>query len=50
LGGQIFLTLSEQRYVVWDTASQSTKRQEMLEIWGKLPRLWMAGSDIGSQV
>jgi len=33
LGRQIFLTLSEQPYFVRDNASQSTKRQEMLEIW-----------------
>jgi len=27
------LTLSKQQYFVWDTASQSTKLQDMLEIW-----------------
>ena len=32
LGGNI-LTLSEQQYFVWDTTSQCTKRQHMLEIW-----------------
>jgi len=26
------LTLSEQQYLVWDAASQSTKCQDMLEI------------------
>jgi len=30
----LFLTLSEQQYFVWDNASQSTKRQGMLEVWG----------------
>jgi len=29
------LTLSEQQHFVSDTASQSTKRQVMLEIWGE---------------
>jgi len=24
-------------FLVWDTASRSTKRQNMLEIWGALP-------------
>ena len=28
------LTLSEQQYFVWDTASISTKRQDVLDIWG----------------
>jgi len=32
LGGQNLLILSEQQYVVRDTASQSTERQDMLEI------------------
>jgi len=32
LGGQIFLTLSEQPYFVRNDATQSTKRQEILEI------------------
>jgi len=31
--GPNLLTLSEQQYLVWDTASQSTKRQSMLEIF-----------------
>jgi len=34
LGGQNILTLSEQQRFVWDTASQSTKRQNMIKIWG----------------
>jgi len=49
----MFLTLSDQQYFVWDTASQSTRRQKMLEIWGHgFPwlRLWMPGSDVRSQV
>jgi len=33
-GGPNTLTLSEQQYFVWDTASQSTKPQDMLDIWG----------------
>jgi len=44
--GQIFLTLSEQKYLVWDTASRSTKRQDMLEIWGCMQRRnegWQGG-------
>jgi len=28
------LTLSEQQYFVWDTAFQSTKSQDMQEIYG----------------
>jgi len=32
--GANLLTFSEQHYFVWDTASQSTKWQDMLEIWG----------------
>jgi len=31
------LTLSEQRYFVWDTAPQSTERQDVLEIWETWP-------------
>jgi len=31
------LTLNEQQHFVWDTASQSTKQQDMLEIWGTWP-------------
>ena len=27
------MNLSVQQYFVWDTAFQSTKRQDMLEIW-----------------
>jgi len=29
------LTLNKQQYFVWGTASQNTKRQDMLEIWGE---------------
>jgi len=32
--GSNILTLSEQQYLVWHTVSQSTKRQDMLEISG----------------
>jgi len=35
--GPNVLLFSEQRYFVWDNASQSTKRQKMLEIWGRAP-------------
>jgi len=31
------LTSSEQRYFVWEAASQSTKCQEILESWGARP-------------
>jgi len=31
-GGPNIFTLSEKQLFVWDTASQSTKRQDMLEI------------------
>jgi len=31
--GPSVLTLREQQCFVWDTTSQSTKRQDMLEIW-----------------
>ena len=34
---QIFWLLSEQQYFVWDSASQSTKWQDMLEIWWEWP-------------
>jgi len=27
------MTLSEQKYFVWDNALQSTKQQDMLQIW-----------------
>jgi len=30
---------SEQQYFVWETASQSTKLQGMLEIWGGMAPL-----------
>jgi len=30
------LTLSEQQYFVCDTASQSTKLEDILEIWGTM--------------
>jgi len=33
-GGENGVTLSEQLYLVWDTASQSTKWQDMLEMFG----------------
>jgi len=32
LGGAKYCDLSEQQYFVWDTTSQNTKRQDMLEI------------------
>jgi len=32
-GPNIF-NLREQEYLDWDTASRSTKRQDMLDIWG----------------
>jgi len=32
--GPNILTLSELQYLVWDTASRSAKRQDMLEILG----------------
>jgi len=34
------LNLSEQRYLLWETASRSTKRQDMLEIWGRHGPIW----------
>jgi len=34
LGGAKYVTLSEQQYLVWDTASRSTKRQDRLAILG----------------
>jgi len=33
------LTLSWQEYFVWNTASQCTKRQDILEIWGSMSPL-----------
>jgi len=33
LGGTNTSTLSKQQYFVWDTASQCTNQQDMLEIW-----------------
>jgi len=33
--GQKFLILGEQQYFVWDAASQSTKRLDMLKISGR---------------
>jgi len=38
-GGTILLTLSEQQYFVCDTAPQSAKWQDMLEIWGTMAPL-----------
>ena len=32
--GPIVLTSRKQQYYVWDTASRSTKREDMQEIWG----------------
>jgi len=32
--GENHLTLTEQQYFVWDTSSQSTKWQDILEIQG----------------
>jgi len=34
-----FMTLNEQQCFVWDTASQRTKRQDMLEILGGMDSL-----------
>jgi len=31
------LTLGEQQYFVWDTASQSTKLLDVLKVWGAWP-------------
>jgi len=31
--GANILSSSEQQYFGWDTASQNTKRQDMLDIW-----------------
>jgi len=42
--GSIILTLSKQQHFVWDTASQSTKRQDTLEIlgpWPSFPLSWL---------
>jgi len=36
LEGSNILTLRKQQYFVWDTASQSTKRQDLLELWGAM--------------
>jgi len=36
LGGANTLTLSEHQYFVWETSPQSTKRQDILEIWGNM--------------
>jgi len=46
--GANLLILSEQQYLVWDTASQSTKWQEMLEIWGLWLGLCYLGQDIAA--
>jgi len=37
LAGANLLTSSEQQYFVWDTASQSTKWQDMPKVWGAWP-------------
>jgi len=41
LGGATILTLNEQQYSVWYTASQSIKQQDMLEVlrWAWPPSL-----------
>jgi len=39
------LTVGEQQYFVWDTASQSTKLQKMLEIWEDMAPLVTPVSD-----
>ena len=44
-------TLSEQQYFVWDTATQSTKRQDILEVWeghGPVGSLGYAYGPVGS--
>ena len=45
------LTLGEQQYFVWDTASLSTKWRGILKIWGALPPRGYAydGRDIQQQ-
>jgi len=43
-GGTNMLTSSEQQYFVWDTACQSTKRQDMQKKfggYGPLAPLWL---------
>jgi len=37
VGGAKYFYLGKQQYLVWDTASRSTKRQDMLEIWVHCP-------------
>jgi len=41
--GPKFWSLSGQQYFVWDTASESTKRQDMLKVWG----VWSPGYAYG---
>jgi len=39
----MFLSLSEQQYLVSDTTSRSTKQQGMLETWGNMAPLTPSG-------